>query len=219
MKIKLYFINFLILTVFLLASCTTESKQMMNTVEMRTNTITVFKTNFIEPAVQGPSPLYYKLQSALTNELNKDMVTVNAYPNIVTVNIIDIIFFDKGKFTIKPEGYTLLDKIGKILRDIPQGKVIQIEGHTDDIPIADDPQWKIPNNWSLGSRRAINVALYLIDKFNMDPTRISVLSFSKYRPMAPNNNERNMAKNRRIEIVVLNQNVYQAAEIKEFRQK
>lgn len=212
MKIKVFIISFLSLAVFLLVSCATTSKQMTKPEE---NIVT--KTNVVEKVVEKPkvpNPLYNKLRSALTNELNQNLVTLDDYSDVLTVNILDKVFFDEGRYNIKPEAYPVLDKIAKILKDIPPKKVIQIEGHTDSTPIAEDYQWKIPNNWALGARRAITVANYFIDKFNIDPTKISILSFSKYRPLAPNDTDKNKAKNRRIEIVVLNRNIYQEVEMK-----
>jgi len=157
---------------------------------------------------------YDQLAASLKNEIQKDEITLNQYKDAVTINIAERVLFDLGKFEIKPQCYPILNKIGKIIKNLPD-KFIQVEGHTDDVPIAEAYQWKIPNNWALGARRAINVTIYFIDHFNIDPHKIAVMSFSKYRPLVPNTSKTNRAKNRRIEIVILNKLLFQEIEGKQ----
>lgn len=156
---------------------------------------------------------YKKLIASLKDEIQKDEITITNYKDALTINIAERILFDRGRAEIKHTYYPVLNKIGAVLGTLT-GKFIQVEGHTDDVPIADEYKWKIPNNWALGARRAINVTIYLMDKFSIDPQRIAVMSFSKYRPLVPNTNEKNRAKNRRIEIVIIDKSLYQQMEIK-----
>jgi chemotaxis protein MotB len=155
-----------------------------------------------------------QLIESLKNEINEKQVEIQQYKGVLTINMMDKIFFDSGKTIIKPSGRSALDRVGEILKNLPE-KMIQIEGHTDDVPIAEEYQNVFPNNWSLGARRAINVAVYFIDKLKIDPTRIEIISFSKYRPRVPNNSPENRAKNRRIEIVLTDRGLYQFMEMKE----
>jgi chemotaxis protein MotB len=167
-----------------------------------------------EKEIKKNEETYNKLVASLKDEMQKDEVTINKYKNALTINIAERILFDLGRAEIKPQFYPVLNKVGKIIKNLPD-KFIQVEGHTDDIPIAEEYQWKIPNNWALGARRAINVTIYFIDKFNIDPHKIAVMSFSKYRPLVPNTSAQNRAKNRRIEIVILDQSLYQEMERKQ----
>jgi chemotaxis protein MotB len=157
---------------------------------------------------------YDQLMGDLKKEVDNKSVEVQQYKGMLTINMVDQIFFDSGKADIRPQGYSVLDRVGAILKTMPD-KIIQIEGHTDDVPIAEDYQKIFPNNWALGSRRAVNVAVYFIEKAKIDPTHIEVVSFSKYRPRVPNTSADNRAKNRRIEIVVVNRSVNQLMEMKE----
>jgi len=151
---------------------------------------------------------YQQLLNSLKDEIQKDEISIQQYKDVLVINVAERVLFDLGRAEIKPQYYPILDKIGTILKE-QTGKFIQIEGHTDDIPIAAEYQWKIPNNWALGGRRAINVTIYLTDHFNIDPHMIGVMSFSKYRPLVPNTSKANRAKNRRIEIILLGQGLYQ----------
>ena len=150
---------------------------------------------------------YQQLLKSLQNEIKNNEITIQQYKDVVAINIAERVLFDLGRAEIKSKYLPILDKIGKILKG-QSDKFIQIEGHTDDIPIATEYQWKIPNNWALGARRAINVTTYFIDRFNIDPQMIGVMSFSKYRPLYPNISAANRAKNRRIEIILLGRALY-----------
>jgi hypothetical protein len=47
------------------------------------------------------------------------------------------------------------------------------------------------------------VARYLIERLNIAPTRIGASGYAEFRPIAPNDTDKNRALNRRIDIVVL----------------
>jgi len=49
----------------------------------------------------------------------------------------------------------------------------------------------------------VNVVKYLIERHNMSPYIISAAGYSEYRPIAPNDSERNRALNRRVDIIIL----------------
>ena len=84
---------------------------------------------------------------------------------------------------------------------------IRIEGHTDNRPINTA---KYPSNWELSSDRATQVVRYLTDQHSFDPKRISALGFGEYRPMATNDNDEDRARNRRVDIVVLTNEMSEA---------
>ena len=77
---------------------------------------------------------------------------------------------------------------------------IQIDGHTDNVPIQ-TPQF--PSNWELSSARAIAVLRLFVDELEMDPLTLRATGYGKYDPVASNQTEVGRAKNRRIEIVLV----------------
>jgi chemotaxis protein MotB len=109
------------------------------------------------------------------------------------------ILYDIGEATIKPSGKEVLDKIAEALKAIPNN--VMVEGHTDSWPIETD---KFPSNWELSTTRATNLIKYFIEKDRVEPTRLSAAGYSKYRPLKPNVTAENRAKNRRVEVVILN---------------
>jgi chemotaxis protein MotB len=116
----------------------------------------------------------------------------------VVVSIADKFFFESGSASLKGTSAEILDKIAAIL--LQYTNMIQIEGHTDNIPIKN---MEFPSNWELSASRAINVAKYFMSSHNIQPERISTIGYSEYKPVAPNDTTQGRAKNRREEIVML----------------
>ncbi|HHV83538.1 MAG TPA: OmpA family protein [Tepidanaerobacter syntrophicus] len=116
----------------------------------------------------------------------------------LVVRFVEGVLFDSGKAEIKDDAKKILDKLAPIL--IESHRQIRIEGHTDNLPIHTK---EFPSNWELSTARAVNVVKYLIEQHNMSPYIISAAGYSEYRPIAPNDSERNRALNRRVDIIIL----------------
>jgi chemotaxis protein MotB len=111
------------------------------------------------------------------------------------------ILFDPGKAEIKEEAKPILSKIGDVLVKF-EGYTIEIEGHTDNVPMTSSTYKD--NNW-LSSARALNAAEYLIQYKKLDPKRLKYSGRGEYEPIASNDTEDGKAKNRRIEIKIYNE--------------
>jgi len=107
-------------------------------------------------------------------------------------------FFDSGSDVLKPEGRVLLDAIASAL--VPTDNHIRVEGHTDNVPIRNT---RFPSNWELSTTRATTVVAYLIDRFKIEPERLSAGGYSEYRPVETNATGEGRSRNRRVDIVVL----------------
>jgi len=108
------------------------------------------------------------------------------------------VFFDSADARVKEEAQPILDQIGRILKDLPND--IRVEGHTDSRPIH---TLRFPSNWELSTMRATNVLRHLRQRSGILPERLSAAGYGPYRPIASNDTEAGMSKNRRVEIVVL----------------
>jgi chemotaxis protein MotB len=107
-------------------------------------------------------------------------------------------FFDSGCDQIKPEGLVLLDAIATALAGADNH--IRVEGHTDNVPISNS---KFPSNWELSTARATAIVAYLVSKFGMSPDLMSAAGYAEYRPIASNDTDEGRARNRRVDLVVL----------------
>ncbi len=111
---------------------------------------------------------------------------------VVTLNNI---FFDIDKFDLKPESEVELKTVIQLLNSNPQMK-IEISGHTDN-------SGSDSHNKELSANRATSVKAYL-EKQGVAPLRLIAKGFGSSKPSASNDTEEGRAKNRRIEIRILN---------------
>ena len=104
--------------------------------------------------------------------------------------------FDYDKATLRPIYYRDLDVIIKVLQRDP-GATARIEGHADRRPRSDRDY-----NLRLSQRRAEAVLNYLADVGGIDRARLTAVGYGFDRPIAPNDTEENMQRNRRTEIYI-----------------
>lgn len=108
------------------------------------------------------------------------------------------VLFPSGSAKLSPAGLEAIKEVTAQLQSI-KGKAYQIEGHTDNLPIATAV---FPSNWELASARALNVTKAMIDA-GMPAQRVSAASFGDTHPIQANDTQEGRAANRRIAIVVV----------------
>jgi len=104
--------------------------------------------------------------------------------------VIQGIYFDVDKDTIKPRSKAVLDKAVSVLKEFP-GTRWNIQGHTDSDGSRD-------HNVDLSQRRAEAVRTYLVDH-GIDSGRLVPQGFGPDEPIDTNATSAGKAKNRRIE--------------------
>ena len=117
----------------------------------------------------------------------------------LVIHISESALFDLGKAKLKPIAQKILDLLTVQLMKIPNH--VRVEGHTDNLPINTE---RFPSNWELSTARSTICLKYLIERHDFPPERISALGFAQYRPIATNKTIEGRAKNRRVDIVILN---------------
>ena len=122
----------------------------------------------------------------------------------LVIRLKDLNFFDSGSATIKRTAYPKLEKIGALITKRFSNHLIRIEGHTDNIPLATS---KYPSNWELSASRAASVGRFLMSSYKIKPNLFTIIGYAETKPLAPNTNAENMAKNRRVELVILKNSV------------
>ena len=147
-----------------------------------------------------------KLQSiegqvdSMIDELGlKDSVSTSIEERGLVISFNDRIFFDSAKADIKEEMNSKFVSLATILNKIDN--YVRVEGHTDNIPIKNE---YFNSNWQLSSIRASNVVEFFIEKGNISPDRLSAVGYGEYRPISDNNSEDGRSKNRRVDILILN---------------
>jgi outer membrane protein OmpA-like peptidoglycan-associated protein len=108
--------------------------------------------------------------------------------------------FATGKSDLLPEDLPTLDVVGQVLTKWPELKV-EVGGHTDS-------RGTDARNQALSEARAKSVLAYIEQKFpTLKPEQLTAKGYGEARPIAPNNNALNMARNRRVEFVVINKDL------------
>ena len=148
--------------------------------------------------VQGT---YDELVGKLEEEIQRGEVKISELKGKLTVNVVDNILFDSGKAVLKPAGIKVLQQIGDILKSTAD-KDIQVEGHTDNVPIRGALTEKYPSNWELSTARATTVLHFLQNKVGISGERLSAVGYGEHRPISTNSTAEGRAQNRRIQIVL-----------------
>ncbi len=154
-----------------------------------------------EKAIAELKGTYNRLVSELQEEIKKGEIEVTQLRDKLTLSMVERILFDSGSAEIKKEGKKVLDRVVEILKNV-KDRQINIEGHTDNVPISPRLVHKFPTNWELSTARATNVVRYLQEK-GIDPSLLSATGYAEYRPVDTNDTEEGRARNRRIEIVLV----------------
>ena len=137
-----------------------------------------------------------------TGELEGVNATIDERGLVINMND-DGILFKSGSAELSNAARKKLDIIGKLIIQKFAMHQIRIEGHSDKIPSTG----RYPSNWELSSARASSIVRYLIAKFKFLPDLFTVVGYADTRPVVQGNTSDALAKNRRVEIVVLrNQN-------------
>ena len=127
-------------------------------------------------------------------------VTLNYTSQYVQLTINGSILFDSGSAEVKNDAHGVLNKVGAVLETFAGG-TIEIEGHTDNVPIKNS---KFASNDELSDARARSVFYYLIKNTGLDPANIKHAGRGDYVPVADNKTAEGRAKNRRVEIRIYN---------------
>jgi chemotaxis protein MotB len=142
-----------------------------------------------------------ELVAGLKQEIADKQVQVERIQDRLRVEMVDEILFDSGETVIKPAGVEVLRRVGAILGRV-ENRRIEVQGHTDNVPITSALAKRFPTNWELSAARATNVARFLQDEAKIDPRLLSAVAFSEYTPRTANDTAAGRRKNRRIEILL-----------------
>ncbi|MCK4257446.1 MAG: OmpA family protein [Halanaerobiales bacterium] len=142
--------------------------------------------------------LIQELENHILEANLESEVTLEESERGLVIRMTGKVLFDLGKAGLKSGGQEVLSNLATFLEGIPN--YLEIEGHTDDLPINND---EFPNNWALSATRSLNVCNYLMENTKIDPQRLQVKAHGPYKPIMPNDSPENRAMNRRVDIVIL----------------
>lgn len=132
-------------------------------------------------------------ESEFANEIDIDFTS-----QYVSLTLNGALLFDSGSAEVKEEAKPLMDKVGQLLSRYAQS-TIEIEGHTDNVPIHNA---RFADNNELSSFRALSVFNYFMETTFLDPAMIKHSGRGEYLPVADNATPEGRAQNRRVEIKI-----------------
>ncbi len=159
-----------------------------------------FARQMEEEKLAASEELAEKVQEAAQEQnLDKD-IDITFTSQYVQLTLKGAILFDSGKAELKSDALPVVEKVAMIL-DRYADSTIEIEGHTDNVPISTS---KFESNDVLSSYRALAMFDYLVQNTSLDPSMLKHSGRGEYVPVADNSTPEGRAKNRRIEIKIYN---------------
>lgn len=154
-----------------------------------------------------PSPaekIYASVNKLVKERKLESEVSVSMEPDGAIIRLASgSMLFDVGTADLKPRTREILEALFTAIRPEVEANTIRkirVEGHTDNTPIR---SVRFPSNWQLSTTRATNVVQYLAERHPILNARLEAAGCADIRPVAPNTTPEGRARNRRVEIRVL----------------
>ena len=145
--------------------------------------------------------MYEEIKSMTESYAIDDRVIMDYTYQYVQLDMNGAILFNTGQADIRSDARLFMQKIASILARY-KSHVIEIEGHTDNVPIRTK---QFESNRYLSTARATKVYEYLMEQGSLIDKNIKVAGYGESRPIASNETEEGRARNRRVTIKIYNQ--------------
>lgn len=105
------------------------------------------------------------------------------------------VHFDFDRSEVKAEYFDEIEEVADFMEQYPD-VVVELEGHTDS-------RGTEQYNLGLSDRRASAVRQVMIDRFNVQASRVSARGYGESQPIATNDTDAGRAQNRRVMTVII----------------
>jgi len=144
-------------------------------------------------------PSFEILKKQLAEEIKSGKLQVSMVPRGLVISFTQAALFPSGEDEIAKETYSSIKKIAEAMQKIPNPA--RMEGHTDAIPIHNS---RFRSNWELSAARSIAL-LEALTSLGVDKDRLSIGGYADTNPVDDNDTEQGRARNRRVDIIILNE--------------
>jgi len=145
-------------------------------------------------------PSLQVLSEELKGEIAAGRIQISMEARGLVVSFKQAVLFPSGEDVISPDAYPDLGKLAAAIAKIPNP--VRLEGHTDSLPIKTA---RFHSNWDLSAARSIALLELLSDRFGLARSRMSIAGYADNAPVASNDTEEGRARNRRVDVVILNE--------------
>lgn len=183
-------------------------KAALNPIVSPSSTLTPFtlgenKALTIKPTIEdAKEPAVRRLRQimrSIKSETHLEIVQMKELTNgDIVLTLPDAVLFRSGESALRPEARPFMEAIGEVLIELDRH--VRVEGHTDNVPIS---TVQFPSNWELSATRAVTVVRTLSEQYGVQASHLTAVGHADSRSITDNLTPENRAKNRRVEIVVL----------------
>ncbi|MBE6852498.1 MAG: hypothetical protein E7505_03350 [Ruminococcus sp.] len=154
---------------------------------------------YVEEHDMTNSILVNKSEEATPDGSTEESDTEDAKNIFISFN--DSIFFEPDRSDIKPESNEILDFFGECLTSVQDDVyLIMIKGHTAKAPSS------VVDSRLLSAERAGNISNFFEHKSGISSDLLLPMGWGSNNPIADNDTEEGRARNRRVEIAIINKN-------------
>ncbi len=140
-----------------------------------------------------------QLEKVFMPFIDDKLVAVKKNDYWIELEMNSEMLFLSGEAELSKKAIFVLKKVAEVINPLPN--IINIEGHTDNVPIENI---KFRSNWDLSSARATSVVHELV-KEGIDPLRLSAIGYGEFHPIGDNKTEAGRFQNRRVVLVLMSQ--------------
>lgn len=150
-----------------------------------------------QPGVEDP--MWSRIQQVIAKSDRLKAVEMRREGRSVVITLPEEGAFPAGRAELTPAAQRVVTDLAEVIRS--SASPVRVEGHTDDVPIHTAA---FASNWELSTARATEVVQFLVQHGGVPASRLSAAGFGEFRPLIPNASDAARAKNRRVELIILN---------------
>ncbi|HTP88747.1 MAG TPA: flagellar motor protein MotB [Bryobacteraceae bacterium] len=139
------------------------------------------------------------LSKELEAEIKNGKIQITMEPRGLVVSFRQAALFPSGTATVLPDARGPVAKIARAISEIPNP--VRLEGHTDSVPIHNE---QYQSNWELSAARSIAL-MRLLTEDGVAVDKLSIAGYADNAPAESNATEEGRSRNRRVDVVVLNE--------------
>lgn len=118
----------------------------------------------------------------------------------LVISLPQAVLFPPGSDEVAASAYPVVEQIAQVLLSIPNP--VCLVGHADAVPIHNR---RFRNNWELSAARSLRLLELLVNRYGVPEWRLSTAGHGSQRPRDTNETAQGRAANRRVEIVILDE--------------
>lgn len=139
------------------------------------------------------------LSTSLSEYTDQGLVNVTRTDRGIEVEMKSNMLFESGSARLSREALKALRKVILIVKPLPN--LINVEGHTDNVPIK---TITFPSNWELSAARSASVVHYFA-KLGVKSSRMAAIGYGEHRPLSTNESLEGRKNNRRVNLLIMAQ--------------